>query len=76
MVGQDFLFFYLPGAETAVLVGFHGLARDGDGQLGGGRDGNQGEEDELLPKERNEASRKRHENERSPTYQLHGGGEC
>ena len=44
--------FALPGAEAAVLVGFHGLADDSDigGQLGGGRNGNKGEEDELFSK--------------------------
>ena len=49
--------FALPGAEAAVLVGFHGLAGDGDmgWQLGGGRNGNKGEEDELFSK--NESKR-------------------
>ena len=42
--------FALPGAEAAVLVGDHGLADDSDGQLGGGRNGNKGEEDELFSK--------------------------
>ena len=68
--------FALPGAEAAVLVSDHGLADDSDigGQLGGGRNGNKGEEDELFSEDETMRQYKALDvNVKcSPTYQLHG----
>jgi len=46
-------------AEAAVLVGDHGLADDSDGQLGGGRNGNESEEDHLFQPINESSIRKR-----------------